>query len=127
MLAFCFFSVWQSVTCNQGPSIANQRKPFIKLHEDRGGRTAFLDFDSLNVIEKGESLLDSSVGRWRNRLGLLRLCLTELQDIPGSSRLLACLPLPQPSARVHVCFPQLPTHYTTPCCAFQASHACSLT
>lgn len=56
------------MTCNQGPSIAYQRKPFIKLYEDRGGRRVFLDFDSLNVIEKEESLLDSSIGRWKNEV-----------------------------------------------------------
>lgn len=66
---FFFFLSFQSVACNQGPSIAYQRKPFIQLYEDggwRGGGCSWLGF-----IEC-ESLWDSSIGRWEKmRLGLL--------------------------------------------------------
>lgn len=65
-IAFCFclffFLSLQSVTCNQGPSIAYQRKPFIKLCDDGGERMFFLYFDSLNVRDEEEILLDSAVG-----------------------------------------------------------------
>lgn len=139
-IAASFFLCWQPVTYTvsliKGPPQLNREETIYETTNclmmragmmRRHGSLHGCDFHLLiNVTEeeKGDPVWILFVAR-RREAGLASLCLT---DLPCRISPAVFLCEPVSLFRSHllrsVCALQLPTHYTTPCCAFQASTAC---